>query len=82
MSLHFCKEVPISYVACVLGVMVELISALNTILSVFKSPKVIEPPDPFPALNVISPSTVKEPLMLVSLCKVMDSEPFVDAKVI
>ena len=61
---------------------VELISALNTILSVLRSPKVIDPALPLPALNVISPSTVKLPLTVVFLCNVIDSEPFVVAKVI
>ena len=46
-------------------------------LSVLISPKVKLPPDPAPALNVISPSTVRSPLIVVSLVRVIDSLPVV-----
>ena len=75
--LHFCEDDPKSYELLVSGIKLELISALNTILSVLRSPKVIVPAELLPALNVISPSTTKLPLTFVFLWRVIDSEPSV-----
>ena len=59
-SFHSCPEEPKSYAPSVLGIILELTSALNTTLSVAASPRTIFPS--VPAANVTTPTKYELPV--------------------